>query len=173
MLLFRLRGWPLYFHISRFCIFKTCVGKPQIPRKIWSESLFGWVSAWRSLHWFWHTTMRPIATAWKACLEKKMMIPVVSPTTTRISGRDNHPSTECLLTTQDVLQWLWRRRSSRGSQLAQLAVHQEGRVQGLSDQTFNKPCIFKTKPASGSRFAQQVEGDDQLRSWRRSSTDIH
>ena len=29
---------------------------------------------------------------------------------------------------------------------------------------FNKPCIFKTKPASGSRFAQQVEGDDQLRS---------
>ena len=67
------------------------------------------------------------------------------------------------------------RRNSRGSQLAHLAVHQKGRVQGLSGQTFyqcdheeddqrSHACIFKTKPASSSRLAQQVEGDDQLRS---------
>ena len=63
------------------------------------------------------------------------------------------------------------RRNSRGSQLAQLAVHQKS-VQGLSGQTFyqcnhegdvNEAMHIQDR-ASCSRFAQQVKGDDQLRS---------
>ncbi len=64
------------------------------------------------------------------------------------------------------------RRNSRGSQLAHLAVHQKGRVQGLSGQTFYQcnhegdvnEAMHIQDQASCSRFAQQVEGDDQLRS---------
>ena len=49
----------------------------------------------------------------------------------------NHRSTEYLLTTQDVLRWsLWRWRNSRGSRLAQLAVHQKWSVKRLIDQKY-------------------------------------
>ena len=61
---------------------------------------------------------------------------------------------------------------SLGSRLAQLAVHQKGRVQGHSGQTFYQcnhegdvnEAMHIQDQASCSRFAQQVEGDDQLRS---------
>ena len=78
--------------------------------------------------------------------------------------------------TQDVLRWsLWRWRNSRGSRLAQLAVHQKWSVQGFSGQTFYQcnhegdvnEAMHIQDQASCSRFAQQVEGDDQLRSWNK------